>query len=100
MEHGNKMNATTKVGISLSLDKTKLKVSIGDKGKGFDINKIRKPDIDNKIEGNERARGWGIFLIKSLMDDVKFELSKDGNNVTTLIIHLGRMINTDKQGKP
>ncbi len=41
MEHGNKMNATTKVGISLSIDKTKLKVSIEDKGK-WNIGEIKK----------------------------------------------------------
>ncbi len=87
MEHGNKMNKTTKVGISLSINKTKLKVTVEDNGKGFK-GESSEPDIHKKIEGGEKARGWGIFLIKKLVDDVKFEPKPDGNSVTTLIVHL------------
>ncbi len=92
MEHGNEMKTTTKVGISLSVNKTKLKVTVEDNGKGFQGNTI-EPDIDKKIEGTDEARGWGIFLIKRLIDDVKFEPKPDGNTVTTMIIHLEK----DKQ---
>ncbi len=87
MEHGNKMKKTTKVGISLSINKTKLKVTVEDNGKGFK-GESSEPDIHKKVEGAEKARGWGIFLIKKLVDDVKFEPKPDGNSVTTLIVHL------------
>ncbi len=87
MEHGNKMKTTTKVGISLSINKTKLKVTVEDNGKGFK-GESSEPDIHKKVEGAEKARGWGIFLIKKLVDDVKFEPKPDGNSVTTLIVHL------------
>jgi serine/threonine-protein kinase RsbW len=86
IEHGNKWNKTTKVGIYLSIDKTKLKVSVEDTGKGI-RGKINEPNIDNKVEGKEDPRGWGIFLIKRLIDEIKFEPKSDGN-VTTMIIHL------------
>ncbi len=86
IEHGNKWNKTTKVGIYLSINKTKLKVSVEDMGEGIK-GKINEPNIDNKIEGKEDPRGWGIFLIKRLIDDIKFEPKSDGN-VTTMIIHL------------
>ncbi len=89
IEHGNAMNTTTKVGISLSTNRTKMKVSVEDKGKGIRGN-INEPDIDNKIEGTETPRGWGMFLIKRLVDDVKFEPKADGGNVTTMIIHLDK----------
>jgi serine/threonine-protein kinase RsbW len=92
IEHGNKWNTTTKVGIYLSIDKTKLKVSVEDTGKGI-RGKINEPNIDNKVEGKEGPRGWGIFLIKRLIDDIKFEPKSDGN-VTTMIIHL------DKNNQP
>ena len=89
MEHGAKMNSTTKVGISLSIDKTTLKVSIEDKGKGA-TGKAEEPDIDKKIAGDQTPRGWGLFLIKRLIDDVKFEPNTDGNSMTTMIIHLDK----------
>ncbi len=89
IEHGNEMNATTKVGISLSVNGTKMKVSVEDKGNGM-RGKVNEPNIDNKINGTETPRGWGLFLIKSLMDDIKFEPKADGGNVTTMIIHLDK----------
>ncbi len=89
MEHGNAMNTTTKVGISLSINRTKMKVAVEDKGKGIREN-INEPNIDNKINGTETPRGWGIFLIKRLVDDIKFESKADGGNVTTMVIHLDK----------
>ncbi len=89
MEHGNEMNTTTKVAISLSINGTKMKVSVEDKGNGI-RGKRNEPNIDNKINGTETPRGWGIFLIKKLMDDIKFEPKADGGNVTTMIIHLDK----------
>ncbi len=86
IEHGNEMNTSTKVGIYLSINKTKLKVSVEDVGKGI-REKVNEPNIDNKIEGKEEPRGWGIFLIKRLVDNIKFEPKSDGN-VITMVIHL------------
>ncbi len=89
IEHGNTMNTTTKVGISLSINGTKMKVAVEDKGNGI-REKVNEPNIDNKIEGKEEPRGWGIFLIKRLVDDIKYEPKADGGNVTTMIIHLDK----------
>lgn len=89
IEHGNEMNATTRVGISLSVNGTKMKVSVEDKGNGIG-EKMNEPNIDNKINGTETPRGWGLFLIKRLVDDIKYEPKADGGNVTTMIIHLDK----------
>ena len=89
IEHGNKLNKTTRVGISLSLNGTKMKVSVEDKGSGI-RKKVNEPNIDNKMNGTETPRGWGVFLIKRLVDDAKFESKEDGGNVTTMIIHLDK----------
>ena len=86
MEHGNKMDACTKVGITLTVEESKLQVSVKDEGKG--INKIPTPRIEDKIEGKEKSRGWGIFLIKSLVNEVTFEPSPEGGNITKMIIYL------------
>jgi anti-sigma regulatory factor (Ser/Thr protein kinase) len=42
------------------------------------------------MEGKEMARGWGIFLIRGLMDEVRFESSPEGGGVVRMIIHLDR----------
>ena len=86
IEHGNKMDTNTKVGITLTVEESKLQVSVKDQGKGID--KILTPSIKNKVEGEDKPRGWGIFLIKSLVNEVFFEPSPEGGNVTKMIIYL------------
>jgi serine/threonine-protein kinase RsbW len=53
-----------------------------DKGKGFDTSNVKIPNIEKKLKSNERKRGWGILLIKELMDSVDFESSNDGTTLT------------------
>ena len=86
IEHGNKMDTSTKVGITLTAEESRLQVAVKDEGKG--VGEIGSPSIESKIEGKEKTRGWGIFLIKSLMNEVKFEPSPEGGNVVKMIIYL------------
>jgi serine/threonine-protein kinase RsbW len=86
IEHGNKMDTGTRVGITLTAEESRLQVTVKDEGKG--IGKISSPSIESKMEGKDKTRGWGIFLIKSLMNEVKFEPSPEGGNVVKMIIYL------------
>ena len=86
IEHGNKMDASTKVGITLTVEESRLQVAVKDEGKG--VGEIGSPSIENKIEGKDKPRGWGIFLIKRLMNEVTFEPSPEGGNVIKMIIYL------------
>lgn len=64
------------------MDQNSLTVIIKDNGKGFDVSLINdKPDINNKIKSSYK-RGWGIMLIKNLMDNVKIESNNDGTILT------------------
>ena len=86
IEHGNKMDTGTRVGITLTAEESRLQVTVKDEGKG--VGKISSPSIESKMEGKDKTRGWGIFLIKSLMNEVKFESSPEGGNVVKMIIYL------------
>jgi serine/threonine-protein kinase RsbW len=59
---------------------------VKDQGKGLD--KVAVPNIESKVEGKDQPRGWGIFLIKRLMNEVTFEPSPEGGNITKMIIYL------------
>jgi serine/threonine-protein kinase RsbW len=86
IEHGNKMDTSTKVGITLTAEESRLQVSVKDQGKGID--QVRTPSIESKIKGEDKPRGWGIFLIKNLVNEVTFEPSPEGGNITKMIIYL------------
>ena len=58
-----------------------LEIQVTDKGKGFDKSKVKIPKIEEKI-GSDYKRGWGLQLIKELMDTVEFESSSEGTTVT------------------
>lgn len=86
IEHGNKMDTSTRVGITLTVEESRLQVSVKDEGKGID--EVPTPSIESKIKGEDKPRGWGIFLIKSLVNEVTFEQRPEGGNVTKMVIYL------------
>ena len=61
-----------KIYITFTLDKEKLSIVVEDKGVSFDPSRVPVPDRE-KIMAAPGRRGWGIELIKNLMDQVTFE---------------------------
>ena len=62
--------------IIYSMIENGLTIEIIDNGKGYDRSSVSEPDIDNLKES-----GMGLFIIESLMDEVKIE-SKEGNGTS------------------
>ena len=87
IEHGNQENAKVKVLVEFIADDSKLRVDVHDRGTGIRKD-IEKPDIDAKIAGKQTARGWGLFLIQNLMDEVEFDWDQETGGVTKMVIHL------------
>ena len=67
--------------IHFKIKDDQLEIQVTDKGKGFDKSKVKIPKIEEKI-GSDHKRGWGLQLIKELMDTVSFESSPEGTTVT------------------
>ena len=60
-----------------------LEIQVTDKGIGFDKSKVAIPKIEEKL-GSDYKRGWGLQLIKELMDTVEFESTEKGTTVTMI----------------
>ena len=58
-----------------------LVIKVGDRDIGFDSEVVAIPNIDEKINSSHK-RGWGLQLMKELMDTVEFETTEDGTTVT------------------
>lgn len=89
IEHGNRGDAATRVGIRLTAAADRLQVAVQDRAARPGIPRAAAPDIESRIEGKAETRGWGIFLIENLMDEVSFE-SNDEGNIVNMIIYLDR----------
>jgi serine/threonine-protein kinase RsbW len=46
-----------------------LEVEVLDRGRGFDHARVEKPSVE-KTFASHRKRGWGLQIIKSLMDEI------------------------------
>ena len=72
----------SEVYIHFMIDDENLTIKVIDKGKGFDESNVKIPKIESKLNTDERKRGWGILLIKELMDSVDFESDHTGTTPT------------------
>ena len=81
MEHGNRFNENLDVTIRFMLHRSKLEVTVQDSGVGGYISlPTDDPDLEAKVSGQASTRGWGIFLIKNLVDEFEIApLPKGGN---------------------
>ena len=87
MEHGNHYRAELPVIIEVSASDTQLSVKITDEGSGPPAFHAETPDLEAKLEGMQSPRGWGLFLIKNMVDDM--EVTGDEHHHTIeLLLHL------------
>lgn len=68
IKHGNKEDPEKNVTIDFQIFSDKLRILVGDEGKGFDANKIPDPTTNDNIM---KAGGRGLFFIKSFMDELE-----------------------------
>ena len=68
--HGNKLDPTKKVNLNMETTNKDVEFTIKDEGIGFDVNKVPDPTLPENIE---KLSGRGIFLMKTLADNVDFE---------------------------
>ena len=78
-EHGK--SEDNNVYIRFIIQEEALIIEIKDKGKGFDSTNIEIPDIEKKLH-SQRKRGWGLQLMREMMDDVIVDSSKEGTTIT------------------
>ncbi len=82
--HGNEYDPARKIHVSLENTGKDLVFTIADEGRGFDPEKLPDPLAEENLL---RGTGRGIFLIRSLMDEVHFRHLNPGTELT-LVKHL------------
>jgi anti-sigma regulatory factor (Ser/Thr protein kinase) len=84
IEHGNDSNPELSVDVAVRVGHGELSVGITDRGGGRPIAEAETPDLEAKLEGKQKPRGWGLFLIQAMVDDVR--VSDDGADHTIELV--------------
>ncbi len=87
MEHGNDYRSEVPVEIQARASATALSVRITDRGGGSAISGPEPPDLEAKLAAQQSPRGWGLLLIRHMVDEMR--VTSDGTHQTVeLILHL------------
>ena len=87
MEHGNHYRAELPVLIKVLVSEADLSVKITDAGSGPPVFHSEAPDLEAKLEGMQTPRGWGLFLIQNMVDDMNVTGDQHHHTIE-LILHL------------
>jgi serine phosphatase RsbU (regulator of sigma subunit)/CHASE1-domain containing sensor protein/anti-sigma regulatory factor (Ser/Thr protein kinase) len=89
MEHGNKYNPDVPVKIQVWLLEERLLVRIIDRGSAPLSSSTKEvPDLEAKLESMQTPRGWGLFLIQKMVDEIRVSGNPDHHTIE-LVMHLG-----------
>ena len=84
MEHGNRYQAELPVRLQVLRNDALLKVRVTDQGGEQAMPDAQTPDLDAKLAGQQSPRGWGLFLIKNMVDEM--ETIVDGKEHTIELV--------------
>ena len=72
VQHGNKGKPDARVLVAISFQENTLRISVFDEGDGLK-GALKDPDIERIVENLDPPVGFGVFLMKRLMDKVEFD---------------------------
>ena len=79
--HGNKRDLNKKVHVTVEVVDTEVRMTIRDEGKGFNPDTLSNPlDPENLL----RESGRGVFIVRSLKDELSYDFSHGGTQVTII----------------
>ena len=87
IEYGSQNDPTVPVDVRVTTDDRVLRIRVTDRARSGPIPDVEPPDLTAKLEGRQKPRGWGLFLIKHMVDQLDVS-SADGLQTVTLTVAL------------
>jgi anti-sigma regulatory factor (Ser/Thr protein kinase) len=84
IEHAYGDDATKQVMIRAVFDEDTLRIHVIDTGKGFDPTQVQQQDLKELI-ARRKTGGLGMRLIKTLMDEVHYEIEPGKKNELRMV---------------
>ena len=87
MEHGNHFRPEVPVEFEVRASDRDLSVRITDQGGGRPVPEAVVPDLEAKLAGTQTPRGWGLFLIEKMVDEMHVSMNAHTHTIE-LVMHL------------
>ncbi|HTY72130.1 MAG TPA: SpoIIE family protein phosphatase [Actinomycetes bacterium] len=87
IEHGNRNRADIPVDIAVYDEGDRIAVTVTDHGGSGEEVGPTHPDLELKLAGLQTARGWGLFLIQNMVDEV-VQSTQDGRHTVRLVMSI------------
>lgn len=87
IEHAYNSDSTQEVAIRATVDDWSVQIEVVDTGKGFDPAEVEQTKLENLISA-KRSGGLGMRIMKTFMDEVRYESIKGVKNELRMIKRL------------
>jgi anti-sigma regulatory factor (Ser/Thr protein kinase) len=86
MEHGNAYDPDKMVRVTIRSNGTVLQVRICDEGgQPVTMGEAETPDLEAKLAGEQSPRGWGLFLIQNMVDEMNLFQEEEGHTIELIM---------------
>lgn len=87
IEHAYQKDETKDIDVAVKIELQKLTVVVTDSGESFSANDVEMPDMKSYL-AELRVGGLGIYLMKTLMDEVNYKTQPNGKNEVHMVKYL------------
>ena len=92
IEHGNECRSEVPVRLRVTASDDGLTVQVVDQGGADELPTAEVPDLGAKLAGLQTPRGWGLYLMRAMVDEL--EVTSDGQERT---VELTIRLDSDKE---
>ena len=90
IEYGSQGDPSVPVDIRVDADDETIRVRVTDRALSGPVPDAEMPDLDAKLEGKQKPRGWGLFLIRHMVDGMDVHAADGLQTVTLTLARTGR----------
>jgi serine/threonine-protein kinase RsbW len=99
IKHAYKGDRSKPLDIAIQIDFQKFTIVVTDQGKGFNPKKVNIPKMDEYL-AELRVGGLGIYLMKTLMDEVDYDIKPGVKNQVRMVKYFldknSKIVQTEK----
>jgi anti-sigma regulatory factor (Ser/Thr protein kinase) len=85
IEYGSLGNPDVPVTVQVDADEAAVAIRVTDQALSGPVPVVEPPDLEAKLEGRARPRGWGLFLVRNMVDALDVSIEDDHQTVTLTI---------------